>query len=231
MRKLFILLAVLCCSMAINAALPLLYGDLIVEKGDYSFMQEDAKMWLYLDFTKAELVSYDSKSEKIKEHKGNYLASKKEGEWEDDFPQLYFWTIKAWNIVAEHENIPLRMTAEKDSAKYALEIYVDNFDYGFPRVGLVAGEGATIDGRIMVRDFQSGETIYEAKIDRIKTWDTTAREVWRMRATLFYAILNPYFLGINGYNEWLYGYDIREEPNGMKFNKFNPKKDRAKRKN
>ena len=216
-------------SSTASAALPLFYGDVLVEKGDYNFVKEDAKVWLYLDFTKAELVYYDAKSEKIKERKGNYLESKKEGEWEDDFEQLYFWTILAWNMVCDHENIPLHMTSEKDSAKYALELYVDNFDYGFPRIGLVAGEGATIDGRLIVRNLQTGETIYEAKVDRVKTWDTTAKEVWRMRATLFYAILNPHFLGINGYNAWLYGYDVRDNPDGMKFNPYNPKKDKAKR--
>ena len=96
------------------------------------------------------------------------------------------------------------MTSDRSEAKYALEINVDRFDYGWPMPVMnpvIKGEGATIDGTIVVRDLQSGETVFEAKVDRIQTWFGAPSEVMRIRAVLFGNILAPYFLGMSP-NAW-----------------------------
>jgi hypothetical protein len=199
-----------------------------VKKGaDYAFMQENAKMWLYLDFTKAELVFFSNDDKQnVKETKGLYLAQKTEEEWAEDFEAIYFWIIQYWNIACDKRNIPLHMTADKDSAKYAMEFYIDTLDYGFPQVGLIMGEGATLDGTLLIRNLQTGETVYEADINKIKTknW-APPKEVWRIRATLYGAILGPHFLGMNpGYM------DVSDKAPLMKYNKdYKPKKKKDKK--
>ena len=223
MKKLLILSAVLCRSLMANA-MDAFYGDLNVTKGaDYAFMQDNAKMWLYLDFTKAQLVNFDGTIKKweIKEEKGLYLEQKNEEEWAEDFEAVYFWIVKYWNIACDKRNIPLHMTADKDSAKYAMEFYVNQFDYGWPRVGpMIPGEGATIVGTLLVRDLQTKETVYEAEIDRIRSaWGLT-KEVWRIRNTIYGCILAPFFLGMDPWH-----IDVGDKATLMKYNKdYKPKK-------
>ena len=222
MKKLFIIAVALFASMAANA-LPAFYNEVIVTKGDYSFMQEEAKMWLYIDFTKAQLVDFNYEATKVKEEKGLYLEQKPEGEWEKDFEKIYYWTIKVWNKACDKRQIPLRMTPEKEEAKYALELYVDRFDYGWPLVGIAAkGEGATIDGTLIVRDLHTGETVYEAKVDRVQTWFGAPTEVMLIRAAFFGNILAPYFLGMDP-NAW----DVTDAAGRMRYKSDWEPEDRA----
>lgn len=203
MKKSILFICLFAATLSANA-LPAFYNEVIVTKGDYSFMQENALMWLYLDFTKAQLVDFDWEADKVREEKGLYLAQKPEDEWKKDFEKIYFWTIKVWNKGCDKRGIPLHMTAEKEQAKYAMELYVNRFDYGWPMIGVsitARGEGATIDGTLIVRDLQSGETVYEAKVDRVQTWFGAPSEVMRIRATLFGNILAPYFLNMDP-NAW-----------------------------
>ena len=229
MRKLLIVLVALMATISANAW-DMFNREPNVTKGeDYAFMQDDAKMWLYLDFTKAELVFFDNgvkQNQRVKETKGLYLAQKTEEEWAEDFEAIYFWLIKYWNIACDKRQIPLHMTADKDSAKYAMEFYVDTIDYGFPQVGLIMGEGATLDGTLLVRDLQSGETVYEAEIDKIKTLNwAPPKEVWRIRATIYGAILGPHFLGMDPLHM-----DVSDKAPLMKYNKdYKPKKKKAKK--
>ena len=201
MRKLLIVLAVMMSTVSAYAGgFSMGFNrEPDVKKGaDYAFMQDNAKMWLYLDFTKAELVFFSSdKKQRVKETRGLYLAQKTEEEWAEDFEAIYFWIIQYWNIACDKRNIPLHMTADKDEAKYAMELYIDTIDYGFPPT-IVAGQGATIDGTLLVRDLQSGETVYEADINKIQTvnWYPPL-EVGRIRATIYGAILGPHFLGMD----------------------------------
>lgn len=223
MKKILLLAMVVMASMSANA-LEFFNREPDVKKGaDYAFMQDNAKMWLYLDFTKAELADFSTtKSQKARKTKGLYLETKTEEEWAEDFEALYFWTIKYWNVACDKRNIPLHMTADKDSAKYAMEFYVDSVDYGWPQVGMfVAGEGFTMDGTLLVRDLTTGETVYEADIDKIKTINfAPAKEVWRMRATLYMAILGPHFLGMDPGHM-----DVSDNAPLMKYNKdYKPKK-------
>ena len=199
MKKFFLIAVALVTGVMANAAQSF-YNEVIVTKGDYSFMQEDAQMWLYLDFSKAQLVNFTPQAKKVTEEKGLYLDSKKPGEWEKDFEKIYFWTIKVWNQACDKRNIPLHMTAEKEQAKYAMEIYVDRYDDGRPMV-VELGEGATIDGRLIVRNLQTEETVYEAKIDRVQTWFGQTTELMRIRGVLFGNILAPYFLNMDP-NAW-----------------------------
>ena len=229
MKKLLITsFALLCCVMA--SAWDIFNREPNVKKGeDYAFMKEPAKMWLYLDFTKAQLVFFDNgvkQNQKVKETKGLYLAQKNEEEWAEDFEAIYFWIVKYWNIACDKRNIPLHMTADKDSAKYAMEFYIDTLDYGFPQVGLVMGEGATLDGTLLVRDLASGETVYEAEIDKIKTLNwAPPKEVWRFRATIYGAILGPHFLGMDPMHM-----DVSDKAPLMRYNKdYKPKKKKNKK--
>ena len=196
----------------------------VLKGEDYAFMQDNAKMWLYLDFTKAELVLFhNNKKQEVKESKGLYLATKTEEDWANEFEAVYFWIIKYWNVACDKRNIPLHLTADRDSAKYVLEFRVDTVDYGFPQVGLIMGEGATLDGPLVVRDLTTNETVYEADINKIKTenW-APATEVQRLRATLYGAIFAPHFLGMDplGCN-----IAVSDNPTLMRYNKdYKPKK-------
>ena len=222
MKKLIFLAFALLATLSAHS-LEFLNREPDVKKGaDYAFMKEDAKMWLYLDFTKAELADFSTaKSQKTRKTEGLYLETKTKEEWAEDFEALYFWTIKYWNVACDKRNIPLHMTADKDSAKYAMEFYVDSVDYGWPQVGMfVAGEGFTMDGTLLVRDLTTGETVYEADINKIKTLNfAPVKEVWRMRATLFMAILGPHFLGMDpGYM------DVGDKATLMRYDKdYKPK--------
>ncbi len=201
MKKMFFI-AAFSLFAATASARPAFYNKLIVTKGDYSFMQADAKIWLNLDFTKAQLVDFDVDASEVKEEKGLYLAQKPAQEWEEDYNDIYPWIIKVWNKACDKRGVPLHMTADKAEARYALEISVERFDYGWPMVGVaIQGEGATIDGTITVRDLQTNETVYEAKVDRIQTGFGAPSEVMRIRAVLFGNILAPYFMGMSP-NAW-----------------------------
>ena len=219
MKKLAIFFLTLTATLSASA-LEVINRGPDVTKGDYSFMNDNAKMWLYLDFTKAQLVFFtNDNKQKVKESRGLYLVQKGEAEWAKDFEAIYFWTIKYWNVACDKRNIPLHMTADKDSAKYALEFYVDSIDYGWPQVGLIMGEGATLDGTLLVRNLETGETVYEADCNKIKTLWAAPQEVWRIRATLYGAILAPFFLGMDPI-----GIDVRDNPTLMKYNKtYKPK--------
>ena len=221
MKKLcFILTALLCCGM-LNAASFFGSGDLFnrpieVTKGDYAFMQDDAKMWLDLDFTKAQLIIYHcNKKQTVKEETGRlFIADKTEEEWAKEFDAIYFWIIKIWNRACDKRHIPLHMTADKDSAKYAMEFIVNIVDYGFPG-GFVMERGATIGGTIVVRDLATGETVYEAVADRIRAeFSPPPTEVTRIRQTLLGGIFAPHFLGMD---PWYI--DVSDDAKLMKYNK------------
>ena len=203
MKKIFLIAVTMLFAVTANA-LPAFFNKLIVTKGDYSFMQENAKIWLNLDFTKAQLVDFDIEATTVKEEKGLYLEQKPADEWEKDYNDIYPWIIKVWNKACDKRGIPLYMTSDKSEAKYAMEINVERFDYGWPMPPMsvvIKGEGATIDGTIVVRDLESGETVFEAKVDRIQTWFGAPSEVMRIRAVLFGNILAPYFMGMSP-NAW-----------------------------
>lgn len=224
MKKLFFIAATMLLSVTANA-LPAFYNEVIVTKGDYSFMQEDAKIWLYLDFTKAQLVDFNVEANKVKEEKGLYLENKPAKEWTKDFDKIYFWTIKVWNKACDKRGVPLRMTDIKEEAKYALELYVDRFDYGWPLISAaLMGEGATIDGTLIVRNLETNETVYEAKVDRVQTWFGAPTEVMRIRATLFGNIIGPYFFNMDP-NAW----DATDGAGRMRYKSEWDPKDRAKK--
>lgn len=224
MKKTLFITAALLCSVMANAWDTFNREPYVTKGEDYAFMREDAKMWFYLDFTKAELVFFhNNKQQTVKECKGPYLATKTEAEWAQEYHDVYTWLIKYWNVACDKRNIPLHLTADRDSAKYALEFRVDSVDHGLPQIGLVMGEGATLDGSLVVRDLATGETVYEAEIDKIKTvnW-APPTEVMRLRATIYGAILGPHFLGMDplGCNM-----DVCDNPRLMRYNKdYKPKK-------
>ena len=92
-----------------------------------------------------------------------------------------------------------------DSAKYALEIYVDKYATG--HFDMFGGQGATMEGIIMVRNLSTKETVFEARVDRIQTvtgWETFVR---RMRALLVGNIIAPYF-----FNMTPSAYSVMDEP-------------------
>ncbi|MBO4875961.1 MAG: hypothetical protein J5542_11715 [Bacteroidales bacterium] len=220
MKKLFILCFAVLTSVSAYS-FKWFYNDIIVNKGnDYAFMKEDAKMWLYLDFTKALHVKFDGKAKKIKKEEGSYMEYKKD-EWGEDFEKIYFWIVKYWNVACDHRNIALHMTADKDSAKYAMEWYIDKVDEGLPRIGMLfAGEGATLVGKLIVRDLKTKETVYEAVIDRVKTSFGMTTDIWRLRMVMYGSILAPHFLGMNP------AYiDVGDKALTMKYDKdYKPKK-------
>ncbi len=219
MKKLFILCFAILTSVYAYSY-KWFYNDIIVTKGeDYAFMKEDAKMWLYLDFSKAQLVNFKIKAKKITKEIGPYLEYKKD-EWTEDLEQIYFWIVKYWNISCDNRNIALHMTADKDSAKYAMEWYVDKVDEGLPRFTIYAGKGATLVGKIIVRNLETKEVVYEATIDRVQTSFGMTTDVWRLRMLIFGSILAPHFLGMHP------GYiDVSEKAPLMKYNKdYKPKK-------
>ncbi|MBR5676622.1 MAG: hypothetical protein IKX20_00565 [Paludibacteraceae bacterium] len=222
MKKLLFIAALL-LSVTATYAMDLFNREPDVLKGeDYAFMQDNAKMWLYLDFTKAELVLFhNNKKQEVKESKGLYLATKTEEDWANEFEGVYFWIIKYWNVACDKRNIPLHLTADRDSAKYVLEFRVDTVDYGFPQVGLIMGEGATLDGPLVVRDLTTNETVYEADINKIKTENWAPHsEVMRLRATLYGAIFGPHFLGMDPITM-----DVSDKATLMRYNKdYKPKK-------
>ena len=205
MKKELLLIVAIMLFAAVSNATPAFFNKLVVTKGDYSFMKENAKVWLNIDFTKAQLVDFDVEATKVKEEKGLYLEQKPADEWVKDYNDIYPWIIKVWNKACDKRGTPLYMTSDRSEAKYAMEINVDRFDYGWPMPPVmnpvIKGEGATIDGTIVVRDLQSGETVFEAKVDRIQTWFGAPSEVMRIRAVLFGNILAPYFLGMSP-NAW-----------------------------
>lgn len=226
MKKLFLIAAALLIGVTAKA-IPAFYNKLIVTKGDYSFMQENAKIWLHLDFTKAQLVDFDVEATKVKEEKGLYLEQKPAQEWEKDYNDIYPWIIKVWNKACDKRGIPLYMTADKSEAKYSMEVYVERFDYGWPMPVMspvIKGEGATIDGTIVVRDLQTNETVFEAKVDRIQTNFGAPSEVMRIRAVLFGNILAPYFMGMSP-NAW----DATDGAGRTRYKSTWDDKDRAKK--
>ena len=226
MKKLFFILTALFCCGMINAASFFGSGDLFnrpieVTKGDYAFMQDDAKMWLDLDFTQAQLIIYHcNKKQTVKEETGRlFIDDKTEEEWAKEFDAIYFWIVKFWNVACDKRHIPLHMTADKDSAKYAMEFKVNIVDYGFP-AGFAMERGATIGGTIVVRDLATGETVYEAVADRIRTEWSAPTEVMRLRYTLYGGIFAPHFLGMD---PWYVA--VNDNGQFMKYNKnYKPKK-------
>ena len=119
MKKLIFLAFALLATLSAHAfAGKEFYNGLIVEKGDFSFMQEDAKMWFYLDFSKAQKVEYNFKATKVGKEAGLLIDSREK--WDEEFEKVYMWTINYWNFACAHRDIPLHMTSEMDSAKYAL---------------------------------------------------------------------------------------------------------------
>lgn len=218
MKKLFVLCFAILASFSAYS-FKWFYNDIIVTKGkDYAFMKENVKMWLYLDFSKAQYVNFSKKAKKIKNEKGSYMEYKKD-EWAGDFEQIYFWIVKYWNIACDHRNIALHMTADKDSAKYAMEWYIDKIDEGAPRLGMI-NEGATLVGKLIVRNLETKEAVYEATIDRVQTSFGMTTDVWRLRMVIFGSILAPHFLGMDP------GYvDVGDKALTMKYNKdYKPKK-------
>lgn len=224
MKKFLFITTALLCSVMANAWDTFNREPDVLKGEDYAFMKEDAKMWLNLDFTKAELVLFNNnKQQTVKEGQGLYLATKTEADWAKEFEEVYSWIIKYWNVACDKRHIPLHLTADRDSAKYVLEFRIDTVDYGFPQIGLIMGEGATLDGPLVVRDLTTNETVYEADINKIKTvnW-APPTEVMRLRATLYGAIFGPHFLGMDplGCNM-----DVKDNPVLMRYNKdYKPKK-------
>lgn len=219
MKKLFILCFAIQASFSAYS-FKWFYNDIIVTKGeDYAFMKENVKMWLYLDFSKAQLVEYNVKAKKITKESGSYLEYKKD-EWTEDFEQIYFWIVKYWNIACDHRNIALHMTTDKDSAKYAMEWHIEKVDEGIPRFTIYSGKGAALVGKLIVRNLETKEAVYEATIDRVQTTFGMATDVWRLRMVIFGSILAPHFLGMDP------GYvDVGDKALTMKYNKdYKPKK-------
>ena len=66
MKKELLLIVAIMLFAAVSNATPAFFNKLVVTKGDYSFMKENAKVWLNIDFTKAQLFDFDVEATKVK---------------------------------------------------------------------------------------------------------------------------------------------------------------------
>lgn len=144
--------------------------DLHLISGNIQFVNDDAKVLLTIDFTKAISVEYGSDDKTVNRNEGLMLDSIPVEEWAKDYKEILERTVAYFNEAAEKNGKPIRMTLDPSVAKYEIVFVVDTIDTGNSGAAVfVRHAGCAIGtGDVIVKNRGTSEVLCHMRMDKLK---------------------------------------------------------------
>jgi hypothetical protein len=170
-------------------------------EGNSRFINENAKVALFMDFKNTVSVEYGKDKKTVERNEGRMLDSIPAEEWKKDFEELNQRMVAYFNEVATAAGKPVRMTANPDEAQYDIFIKVDTIDMGNTGAAVfVRHAGCAIGtGDVWIKKHNSEEVVCHLHMNKMEAEWNDMYKIDRLIRLYGWDLMGKYFFNATMY--------------------------------